>query len=62
MRYVRNAKNPWKFTQMVKIMRMAQDEDDLKNISITFIVDLSFERADICLALKCVETERGWKI
>lgn len=61
-RYAPQAKDVWKFTQMVGFFREAETHDEMKRISVMmFIPDLSYERADICLALKVVELEKGWR-
>jgi hypothetical protein len=54
------AKDKEKYKGMVTLFSMAQDKEQLKGLSMWFIMDLSYERADICLALHTVEMARGW--
>ena len=48
------------FDVMVKQLRLAETHLDLKVIAAAWMMDLSVDRADICLALHDVEIEKGW--
>jgi hypothetical protein len=60
-RYSPQAKDYGRYAQMIIIFRNAESKEELNNLSILYIMDMSFERADICLALKTVEFEKGWR-
>lgn len=55
------AKDPHKYEQMVKVFSSTRTPKELSQISMAFIFDLSYERADICLALHTIELARGWR-
>ena len=60
--YVRQAKNAWHFTVMVRTLRETQSKPEMERVAIPlFITDMNYDRSDICLALKCVEFEKGWR-
>jgi len=56
-----HAENPEKYDRMVKFFSRAETKDDLTGASLLYVMDMSFSRADICLALKRIELERGWR-
>ena len=49
------------FEQMVKFFRNSQTHSDLERAALLFVFDMSYFRADICLAVTVVERENGWK-
>jgi hypothetical protein len=54
------AKNREQFDRMVTFFRRADTEDDLKKCVMMFVMDMSYQRSDIMLALGIVEREKGW--
>lgn len=54
------AKNKQQYWQMVEFMRRANTKEELGKVAVIFGLDMSYERADICLAAHTVEMERGW--
>lgn len=56
----KQAKNLDRYKTMVRAMSEVPTEGDLKTLSLMYIVDMSYERSDICLALHTVEMARGW--
>jgi hypothetical protein len=56
----KQAKNLEAYDRMVKAFSHAEEQGDLQMLSMMYILDLSYERSDICLALHTVEMARGW--
>jgi len=54
-------KNEQRFGMMLKAFGNAESHQMLKDMSILYILDLSFPREDILVALGRVERARGWK-
>jgi hypothetical protein len=54
------AKNTEAYNRMVRAFSAAEEKGDLKLLSTMYILDLGYERSDICLALHTVEMARGW--
>jgi len=52
--------NQAKYDEMVRDMRRVQTKEQLKTFTLLYILDLSYPRADIALALHDVEIEKGW--
>ena len=60
-RAVVNAKNTDKFEQMLTLLGNMETHDELKQAALMFFVpDMSYDRGDICLALKVLEMENHW--
>ena len=60
-RAIRNAKGGEKFEAMLAAFGNAVDHKELKWLMCTlYVPDLSYDRGDICLAMKVVEMERKW--
>lgn len=51
---------PEKYSAMMKVFNNAESHEELKKLSLMYILDLSFSRADIALALHDIEVEKGW--
>lgn len=54
------AEQPEKYDRMVKLLGNAETKDDLELAAMLYIMDMSYPRADIALAVKAVEREKGW--
>ena len=54
------AKNLDKYKQMVKMMSVAENKEELGQATMLFMLDMSYDRGDICLALHTVECAKGW--
>lgn len=50
-----------KFSQMVKIFESAPTKESLASLSLIFMIDLSYDRQDLLVAMGRVEQARGWK-
>ena len=59
-RDVAQARNLEAYERMVKVFSCAEENGDLQLLSLMYVADLSYDRADICLALHTVEMARGW--
>lgn len=55
------ATDPEKYGRMVQVFRTADKADDLRMLSMMYVLDMSYPREDISLALKVVEKEKGWQ-
>jgi hypothetical protein len=55
-------KNAEKFSQMEKMLSNAENVTALKQLSLMFIFDMSFDREDIMVAIGRVERANGWTI
>jgi hypothetical protein len=53
-------KNREKFDAMCRVLSAAETKTELAQMSLMYIMDMSYERADIALALHNIEIERGW--
>lgn len=49
-----------KFSQVLKMFSAADDVDSLRQAALLFILDPSFHREDITVAIGRVEREKGW--
>ena len=49
-----------KFARLVKMLSHATNVRELESMSILYILDPSYSRADISLAIKQVELDKGW--
>lgn len=54
-------KDQQRFGMMLKTFGSAESHKMLKDISMLYILDLSYAREDILVALGRVERERGWR-
>jgi hypothetical protein len=59
-RYMPAAKDQDKTEQMITMFRVAESKDELEQITLLFLFDMSYDRGDICLAIGIVEREKGW--
>ncbi len=60
-RAIHSAQNPAKFEPMLKVLGNAETGAELIQMYLMFYVpDMSYDRGDICLAVKVLEKERGW--
>lgn len=56
------AANGENYGLMVRVFRDEETQADMSHVcSMLFIHDLKYARADIVLALKTVELEKGWR-
>jgi hypothetical protein len=55
-------KDAEKFSQMEKMLSCAENVTALKQLSLMFIFDKSFDREDIMVAIGRVERANGWTI
>lgn len=53
--------NKEKYDRMVKLLSQADSKAELESMSMLYVMDMSFPREDICLALKTIEQEKGWR-
>ena len=60
-RHERCAKDLDNFRQMRKFFSNAETREELSSAAMLFILDMSYDRADISLALKAVEFDKGWR-
>lgn len=49
-----------KFDAMMKGLSVADSKRELSKMSLMYVLDLSYPRADICLAIHDIEIDRGW--
>lgn len=49
-----------KFDTMMKVLSNVDTKEELAKAALLYILDLSFPRADIMLAVHDIEVERGW--
>lgn len=54
------AKNLDRYKQMVTFFSMAENKAELDQATMLFMLDMSYDRGDICLALHTVECAKGW--
>jgi hypothetical protein len=47
-------------SQMKLFFEKAESKEDLKKLSMLFILDMTYERKDITRVLHDVEVEKGW--
>lgn len=55
-------KDAEKFSQMEKMLSHAENVTALKQLSMMFIFDMSYDREDIMVAIGRVERANGWTI
>ena len=60
LRHRAQAEEPEKYDRMVKVFDHADTKDELERMAMLYIMDMSFPRGDIALAVKATESERGW--
>ncbi len=54
--------NPEKYRAMRAGLSESESHEELKRMAVMlYVTDLSYPRADICLVLKDIETEKGWR-
>jgi hypothetical protein len=53
-------KNPEKYKLMMANFRTCETKEDLRTATVMYVLDLSYDRSDIALALHDVEIEKGW--
>ena len=49
-----------KFDQMLKMFGSAKDPDELRTVTVMFILDLEYSRKDIMVAVRRTERNKGW--
>lgn len=54
-RYLTIADDKDKLEAMVSSLRLARNKQELNDLALIYVLDLSYSRADICLAMKIVE-------
>ena len=54
------AKNTENYMRMVKAFSYTDSIEQLNGLAVLYGLDMSYDRADICLALHTVETAKGW--
>lgn len=54
------ADNTEKFDQMVVFFRNADNQQELDQVMTLFLFDMTYSRADILRAEKCVRLEKRW--
>lgn len=54
------AKNTENYIRMVKAFSYTDSKEQLNSLAVFYVLDMSYDRADICLALHTVETAKGW--
>lgn len=52
--------DPEKYERMKKFLSRASTKEELKSMTMLYILDQSYPRADIALALHDIEIEKGW--
>jgi len=55
-------KDAAKFSQMEKMFGAVDSADALRSVSMLFVLDMSYDREDILVALGRVERAKGWKL
>ena len=50
-----------RFDRMMTAFAATKTHDEMKLLSWAYIFDLSYPRADICLAMKETEQAKGWR-
>lgn len=61
-RYREHATSQSKYDQMVKAIGNCGDEEQAKAMTVGFIMDKTYPREDIALAIKRVEKDKGWTL
>lgn len=61
-RYKHAAIDRDRYEEMIKFLSDAEDVTTLHGRTIVFILNLKYERSDICLALKAIERDKGWSL
>lgn len=46
--------------RMANVFRRSDTKKMMEDMAMLYILDLRYERGDICIAMKIVETEKGW--
>jgi hypothetical protein len=60
-RAVKQAQKKNLFKGMVSFLSNAETKDELEKAAVLFVLDTQYPRADICLALKTIKLEKGWR-
>lgn len=60
-KYENGAQNLEHYREMVKWFGGAEDKEQLRDRTMLYILAPQYHRADICLALKAVERDKGWR-
>jgi hypothetical protein len=54
------AENTEMFEQLMRAFSATETPDELKTVTFMFLLDLSYSRSDIYVALRRVEKQKGW--
>ncbi len=46
--------------RMANVFRRSDTKKMMEDMAMLYILDLRYDRGDICIAMKIVETEKGW--
>lgn len=60
-KYKEQAKNKEHFKEMTDFFEGAEDQIQISEMAVIFVLSPQYERSDICLALKAVERDKGWR-
>lgn len=52
--------NEKQYERMVTAFSVADSKELMEKFALLYVMDRSYSRADICLAMKAVEIEKGW--
>lgn len=54
------AQDPEKLDRMLKAFEVAENSDELNQLSMLYVFDMSYDRGDVLLAVKLTKQEKGW--
>ncbi len=54
------AKDREAVVRMVNVFRRSDTKKMMEDMALLYILDLRYERGDICIAMKIIETEKSW--
>lgn len=54
------AKDPEKLDRMLKAFEVAESNDELTQLSMLYVFDMTYDRGDVLLAVKLTKQEKGW--
>lgn len=54
------AQDPEKLDRMLKTLEVAENNDELTQLSMLYAFDMSYDRGDVLLAVKLIQQEKGW--
>jgi|APSaa5957512622_1039677.scaffolds.fasta_scaffold79992_3 hypothetical protein len=54
------AQDPEKLDRMLKAFEVAESNDELTQLSMLYVFDMTYDRGDVLLAIKLTQQERGW--